>query len=189
MTPGISYVGAGAGRGGNDLGKKAFYTHAFLPSRKKFPRSLSRFAVGATEVADETKVPKDAPKSTLQNKVVLRCVAGPDVVQSRRLREAGRDDRDICPFCNLRAITRTAGWPGRPAPTVSIAQSTMLFAGRLRNRHAPAGAGHGVRCRKPGITDTRRDTPQAHLEPERCPMRLESPPTRYTAKPPEGSGA
>jgi hypothetical protein len=31
-----------------------------------------------------------------------------------------------------------------PTRNMSIAQSTTLFAGRLRNRHAPAGAGRGV---------------------------------------------
>jgi hypothetical protein len=85
----------------------------------------------------------------------------------RRLRGTARRQADICPFCGLRAIA-WPGWPVRPARDMSIAQSTALFAGRLRNRHALAGAGRGFECRKSGIADARRDTPQAHLEPERC---------------------
>jgi hypothetical protein len=86
----------------------------------------------------------------------------------RRLGEAGREQSDICPFCRLHTIAWPTGLAGRPARKMSIAQSTTLFAGRLRNRHAPAGAGRGVKWRKSVITDTWRDTPQAHLEPERC---------------------
>ena len=113
--------------------------------------------------------------AAFQNKVVLRCVAGPDVVQFAACAGPRVTRLTSTRFAAYAPSHGRPGWPGRPARTMSIAQSTTLFAGRLRNRHALAGAGHGVKCRKSGITDAPRDTPQAHLEPERCLCDLNDP--------------
>jgi DNA-binding Lrp family transcriptional regulator len=56
-----------------------------------------------------------------------------------------------------RTVKGVLSGDGRPAcraatdacQSMSIAQSTMLFAGRLRNRHALAGVGRGARRRAP----------------------------------------